>query len=124
MRLIALDLGKRRTGVAFYDTQTDIVVPLNVLQCSSDVELVGALQALLQERSPEHIIVGLPLLPSGKEGEQSAWVREVLQKLAPKQAVHFVDERYSTARDGSVDPDAAAACELLRGFLERKGRAE
>lgn len=131
MRLLSLDIGLRRTGVAFFDDATGIPLPLDTLRHASVGELLTQLSDILTSRRIEKIIVGLPLLPSGDEGAQVAEVRGVAQKLEEKgYQIVFVDERYTTPRSGASlrqakhapprsDGDAAAACEILRTFVEK-----
>ncbi len=128
MRYLALDIGKRRTGVAFLDEETGIPLPLDTLHHTSETELVTQVAAVSRSRDIAKIIVGLPLLPSGKEGEQAHYVREVADRLIHEGfKVTFLDERYTTkqsmlspieARISSknTDGDAAAACAILSIF--------
>jgi RNase H-fold protein (predicted Holliday junction resolvase) len=63
----------------------------------------------------DRLIIGLPLLPSGKEGAQAQHVRGIAETLEKSGiAVTLLDERYSSPRTKSADPDAAAALNLLQ----------
>ncbi|MDD4627916.1 MAG: Holliday junction resolvase RuvX [Candidatus Peribacteraceae bacterium] len=118
--ILALDIGKRRTGVAFYDSATAVPLPLDTIAHHSTEELLMHVAVLCKERKIDRIIVGLPLLLSGMEGEQSSFVRSVSEGLEALAPVTFLDERYSTPRDRDSDPDAAAACGILTTFVDRK----
>ncbi|TSC79659.1 MAG: putative holliday junction resolvase [Candidatus Peregrinibacteria bacterium Gr01-1014_25] len=121
MRLLSLDVGGKRTGVAYYDDATDIVLPLDTITHPSDEMLIEHVRALCSERNIDRVIVGLPLLPSGKEGAQSRATRAVADRLqATGIDVLLLDERYTT--EALDNPDAAAACTLLRTYIERKDR--
>lgn len=120
MKLLALDVGRKRTGVAFADTEQDIMFALSTLAHATETELVDQLVPMITERSIDRVVLGLPLLPSGTEGSQSTFVRSIGTML---QAHHiplaYLDERYTTPKHQQTDGDAAAACELLSNFLSR-----
>lgn len=122
MRFLALDIGTRRTGVAFFDDATGIPLPLDTLRHATAEELVARLRLLMDERKIEKLLIGLPLLPSGDEGSQARLVREVASMIGGDIPVVFVDERYSTPSSKETkhgvhashfDGDAAAACALF-----------
>ena len=128
MRFLALDIGTRRTGVAFLDTDTGIPLPLDTIHHSSSEELLKRVDEIAKARSIDRLIIGLPLLLSGEEGSQSGYVRDVAAALGKHGwQIAFVDERYTTDRKGKgsrgdseksieYDRDAAAACALLVSF--------
>lgn len=116
MNYLSLDLGRKHTGVAFYDARTKVPMPLDTLHHSSKDELLEKVTILASERVVDAFVIGLPLLPSGEEGEQARFARECAKKLCeacPWCELHFTDERL-TGGD-----DAKAALEILRVFLER-----
>ena len=118
MRLLALDIGRRHTGIAYYDDAMGIPLPLDTLTHDSSEELCAYLQQLSQQRGIDRVIVGLPLLPSGKEGAQAQFVRDVgamLEKAGMD--LSYLDERYTTPRQTQGDGNAAAACSLLEMAL-------
>jgi len=130
VKYLALDLGKSRTGVAFCDSDIGVPVALDTIEHRSRKELLTRVRTIVAERRIDSLVVGLPLLPSGEEGEQATWVRscaEDLQKIGLP--LDFVDERYSTPQTrhrlskneaisgGSLDGDAAAACGILQTHL-------
>ena len=130
MRIMALDIGKRRTGVAYLDQDVGIALPLDTIHHKTTEELFLALTPLLQQRRVERLVLGLPLLPSGEEGEQSRYVRGIGEHMATLGVpVEYRDERYSTPSftsakalrhsppPGQYDGDAAAACSLLSTFI-------
>ncbi len=120
MRILALDIGNRRTGIAFCDTETGVPLPLTSLSHRSLAEFVEQVGLLVKERHIERFIVGLPLLLSGKEGAQSTSVREAVAALSPLGLpVEFLDERFTTPQKQVSDGDAMAACSILLSYLER-----
>ena len=121
MHLLALDVGTRRTGIAFCDDQTQVPVSLPTLTHSSLDELATHVLSLCKDRNVPRVIVGLPFLPGGSEGSQCAVSREVGAQLSNQGIeVEFVDERYSTVNQKDVDGDAAAACQILLSYVDRK----
>lgn len=121
--LLAADIGKRRTGLALADTVAGFVVALDTIRHTSDEALLDAIQKTVRERQASEIVIGLPLLPQGKEGEQAAYVRGIAGSLSALVSipVTLVDERYTTGRKTTAsDPDARAACELLSTVLDQR----
>ena len=122
MRVLALDIGTRRTGVAFATFPPGIALILPTLRHTSIPRLLDQVAQLVHVRRIDHIVVGLPLLSSGKEGVQAQRVRALLPSLAFLNArVSTLDERYSTVRNSPQDPDAMAAWEILTVFIDRLG---
>jgi putative Holliday junction resolvase len=80
MRILALDVGNRRTGVAFLDDAVGIPLPLDTLMHQSMEELLPQIEQILTSRSVDRVIVGLPRLPSGEEGSQAGVSRSVGEK--------------------------------------------
>lgn len=128
MRILALDVGMRRTGVAYLDDMTGIPLPLDTISHSSEEDLIQRLRMLIDERGIDRVIIGLPLLPSGKEGSQSAVSRSIGQRLADAGlSVEYRDERHTTPRIShhkhalqarKIDGDAAAAYVLLSRYSD------
>jgi putative holliday junction resolvase len=119
MRLLALDIGMRHTGVAFFDDQTGVVLPADTLESDTDDALVDLILAEVAKRRPDRIVVGHPLLPSGTSGEQAAHVEMLVGRLQEQGLdVVLFDERYSSP-PGVKFGDAQAACTLLQTYLDR-----
>lgn len=121
MKLVALDVGERRTGVAYFDSAIDFVIPLDTIHHASASELLDAAQAVLTERGASKVVVGLPLLPSGLVGSQARFARQIQAELAKRgYDVDEIDERFTTDRQYPGDGDAKAACIVLNTYLQRK----
>lgn len=119
MHYLALDIGKRRTGVAFAESDVGVPVSLPTLEHTTLEELAEQVSALITERKIDHVVLGLPKLPGGEEGEQATYVRSFLPTLTKLGIPYsFIDERYSTQRTPDIDPDAAAACSILAVKLD------
>ena len=123
---LSLDIGRKHTGVAFCDSSVDIPLPLETVHHEDDAELASAVATLAKQREVTTLILGLPLMPNGEEGEEVEHVRfiaSLLSQVLPSARIEFLDEREtSKGAKGtkSDDPHALAALTLLRVFLERR----
>ena len=79
MRVLALDIGKKRIGVASGDTDTRIATPVRVMPAHEVTGNARTWQRLLEDYEPELLICGLPLSMSGQAGMQARAVREQAQ---------------------------------------------
>jgi putative Holliday junction resolvase len=124
MNILALDVGVRRTGVAFADQVSGVAVSLPTIAHRTPEELGRAVKRLIEERSADTLVIGIPFLPSGETGAQARHVREAAAAwdLSTDITVVEIDERYSTPREPGAEPDAEAACALLQTFLDRQKR--
>jgi putative pre-16S rRNA nuclease len=120
-KILALDYGRARTGVAVSDPTGTIARPLEVVeQASSDAGL-ARLAELVREQEAERIVVGLPLTLRGEHGAQAAETDRFVDALetAVDVPVERFDERFTSTLAGpGGDADARAAAHLLDGYLE------
>lgn len=120
---LALDLGQRRTGVAWCDAATGVPLPLRTLTHLTTGELLTTLEEVVRAREIRTVVVGLPLLPGGSEGSQATLVRSFVEELRsrfPQCTFHFLDERETTKGARGEDRDASAALAILQTYLERR----
>ncbi|OHA49462.1 MAG: hypothetical protein A2991_00330 [Candidatus Terrybacteria bacterium RIFCSPLOWO2_01_FULL_58_14] len=121
MRILGLDYGERRVGVAFADTGAARVA-LPLLTLSNDAALLLKLRTLIRDRGIVRVVVGLPLTLRGEEGAMAEAARQFGKRLHDNIAlpVDFVDERLTTkvARDAH-NRDAGAAAAILETWLAR-----
>jgi len=122
MLILALDLGMKRTGVAFADSENDFVMALDTITHESDTELIEKIGEIVRTKKIDEIVVGLPLLPGGEEGKQATIAREMSLKIekSVKKSVKLLDERFSTPHNGEGDRDACAALEIANISLGRR----
>lgn len=129
MRLLALDIGERRIGIAVSDSGI-LARPHSVLQRRSKQEDFARLRQLIAELNIERVIVGLPYSLSGYEqiGPQGRRIRRYAEALAKTLTIpiEYFDESYSTleakaflssAGQKKVPLDAAAAAVILQNYL-------
>ena len=124
MRVLALDFGEARCGVAVSDPTGTLATPLDAVQRPDTKRGLATLGRLVTEYEPDHVLVGLPLTLAGDEGPQAQRTREFAGRLAERIGVPVVlhDERLTTRqalREGARDVDSRAAAHLLDGYLAR-----
>lgn len=121
MKYLGLDLGNKRTGVAFADSQDDILFSLETIHHTSTEELVDAIKSFVTQRQIDEVVLGLPLLLGGTEGAQATHTREVAKALEEAKIPYsLLDERYTSGSQRDIDKDAAAACQILAVKLAQK----
>jgi putative pre-16S rRNA nuclease len=140
-RILAVDWGEIRIGLALSDETQTLASPLETLVRRAGKRLpMPRLLELTSLHQPVGIVVGLPLSPEGTEEESASAAREMAATIARRTGLplELWDERMSTARalaaiweqGGSTrgrkrEVDALAASVLLQHFLDaRKNRAE
>lgn len=131
-RVLALDPGTRRIGVAVSDPARILASPLEVIEGSDPLP---RLRELVAHYEPDVVVVGLPTSLSGTEGPAAVAARRFAQEVAEalEVPVELVDERFTTRtaesamveggvrrreRRGKVDKVAAAV--ILQQYLERQ----
>jgi putative Holliday junction resolvase len=129
MRVIALDYGSARCGVAMCDPTETIVTPVEPVAAAGTRAGIGRLAALVAQREAAAVVVGLPLSLRGGETAQTAETRAFADRLARRLGnavpVLLHDERLTTAlarRDPSQreSEDSRAAAHLLEDWLARR----
>ena len=130
MRVLALDYGAARTGVAVSDPSGTLARPLTVVERAGSDAGLRELAAIVAREAAELVVVGLPISLDSGEHAQAHEVRAFVTRLSAALAVPVVtyDERFTTKlaaeRGGRSALDARAAAVLLEDFLraeERRG---
>ena len=130
MKVLGIDLGRKRIGIALGDTVNKIAVGLPTLINSKSV--LSDIQKVIEKENIERIIVGLPKTLNGKIGSQAGYTQKWAANLAYTLGikVEYEDERLSSklARDSLVaigkeltkeDIDQAAAVLILQSYLDK-----
>ena len=129
MKVLALDYGRARTGVAVSDPTGTLARPLGVVERAATESGLRRLAELVAEEQAERIVVGLPVTLRGERGEQACETERFVEALreAVVVPVEFFDERFTTdlaRRDAGAAPeDARAAAHLLSTYLAWSSRA-
>ena len=125
MKVMALDYGFARTGVAVSDPTGTVARPLGVVEGAASDAGLAELARLVRDEAPERVVVGLPLTLRGTRGEQAAETERFVEALRGvlDVPVELFDERFTTdlaqQTAGTAPEDALAAAHLLSGWLER-----
>ena len=121
MKVLALDYGAARTGVAVSDPTGTLARPLRTVERAASEEGMEELAELVRAEEVERVVVGLPLTLRGERGSQA---EETERFAAALQAILDVpverfDERFTTTLAGpGAGEDARAAAHLLTSYLE------
>ena len=127
MRVLALDYGSARCGVALSDPTGTLATPLEPVLRPDTRKGMRRVLELVRSSEAELVLVGLPLSLSGSDSAQTLRSREFAERLAAlvRVPVELADERFTTklARDlgGTAAEDSRAAAVLLDGWLARRG---
>jgi putative holliday junction resolvase len=126
VKVLALDYGPARTGVAVSDPTGTLARPVGVVKRASSEAGLARLLELVRAEEPDRIVVGLPLTLRGEHGEQARATERFVATLraAVDVPVESLDERFTTALAAQTPAraaeDARAAAHLLTTYLERE----
>ena len=97
-RVMALDVGGRRIGVALSDTTRVLASPLTTLRAEPRDRVLSEIAALVQRHEVVEVVVGLPLTLSGEIGPQAHTIQLFVERLKGVLTVpiHMLDERLTT----------------------------
>jgi putative Holliday junction resolvase len=129
-RVLALDFGSARCGVAVSDPTGTLATPIDPVLRPASRKGLARVADVVREREVERIVVGLPLGLSGRETSQTketrAWAKVLAERVTVP--VELYDERFTTAiasrsGDRRTSEDSRAAAVLLEGYLAARGSA-
>ena len=126
MKVLALDYGSARTGVAVSDPTGTVARPLGVVERAASEDGIARLVELAREQDVERIVVGLPITLRGEHGAQAEETDRFVELLraAVDLPVESFDERFTTklaeAGETRAEQDAVAAAHLLSSYLTWK----
>jgi putative transcription antitermination factor YqgF len=118
VKVLALDYGAARTGVAVSDPTGTLARPVCIVERAGTDTGLDSLVAVIEREAPERIVVGMPVTLRGEHGEQAHATDEFVETLRERVQVpvETYDERFtSVLADGD---DAKAAAHLLSSYLE------
>lgn len=130
-RILAVDWGRRRVGLAVSDPSRKIARPLATLEVRSPEEACRGILEAARKETAELILIGLPLNADGDEGPSAARARDLGRSLETKGLrVEYRDERWTSEdaveflkqrgerRPPKTRIDQVAALLLLQGYLD------
>jgi putative holliday junction resolvase len=126
VKVLALDYGSARTGVAVSDPTGTVARPLEVVEDASSPAGLTRLREIVEREEVERVVVGLPITLRGERGAQAKETEQFASALreAVNVPVESFDERFTTklAESSPTDApsDAVAAAHLLSTYLEWK----
>lgn len=138
MRVLALDIGEVRCGIAVSDPAERVATPVTVLPTQEVLALARPFWAVLDEWEPELLLCGLPYTLSGEEGPQAKRIRAAAATIAKGCDLPFelTDERLSSKeakrvlREGGLNEkqmrgkiDMVAASLFLQAWLDERASA-
>ena len=137
MRILSIDYGKKRTGIAVTDPSQIIA---NGLTTVDTAQLIKFLKDYVNKEAVERFVVGLPTQPNGQPSANQKRVlafAEKLKKLLPNIPIDFYDERFTSvlAHQAILDSgigkkrrqsdkglvDEISACIILQNYMDRRG---
>jgi putative holliday junction resolvase len=131
VKVLALDYGRARTGMAVSDATGILARPLGIIRAVRKARGMDELLARIAEESPERIVVGLPVTLRGERGAQAREALDFVRELEGRCTIPIetYDERFTTtmatrtlsgrSRGRTDGDDAVAAAHLLEGYLQR-----
>jgi putative Holliday junction resolvase len=126
VKVLALDYGSARTGVAVSDPTGTLARPLEVVENASAPAGLKHLAELAEREGVEQIVVGLPVTLRGERGAQAEETEAFVSALraVTRLPIESFDERFTTklaeAQPSEAPSDAVAAAHLLSTYLEWK----
>jgi putative Holliday junction resolvase len=132
-RILGIDFGEKRMGLAVSDPEGRIAVPLSTVRRTSDTQAIRQIIDIALEQGVEHFVVGEPLNLDGSRGPAAARAGSFARKLAVESGlpVELTDETLTSVeaeerlRQAGIDPrrhpekiDATAAQILLQQYLD------
>jgi putative Holliday junction resolvase len=120
-RILALDLGKKRIGLALSDPLGITAQGLPNLERRRKRDDLAALAQLVKEREVGLILMGNPVNMGGSEGRQSAWVHEFAEALEKQTGlpIRFWDERLTTVQAHRVLRESGISLEKRAAAVDR-----
>lgn len=134
MRIVGIDFGEKRIGVAAADDRMNIALPVGTTDVNGDP--VDAVVRIVDEQHADQLVVGLPFSLTGAEGPQAQRVRSAVEELSHRITIPIrtYDERLTTAQARHATPaarptgrrgqregahkDALAAAIMLQAYLD------
>lgn len=133
MRIMCLDIGDKRVGIAITDESEILATPFDVLKRTNLKDDIFKIKSLVEKLDVKLIVIGLPYDSEGRKTFQAEKIErfaEYLKKIIP---VDYYDERFSTKealnsfkdqnikeKKGKVYLDKVSASLILQGYIERR----
>ncbi len=120
MRVLALDIGEVRVGVAVSDPGARVASPVCVLPAAEVLAHAVSFRRVLEDWEPDLLVCGLPRTLSGEEGPQAERIRAQAEKIAQSCGLplEFADERLSSAEAKRILREQGLSERSMRGRVD------
>ena len=120
MRILALDIGQVRCGIAVCDPAERVASPVCVLPAVEVVQHAKSFRRLLEDWEPEMLVAGLPLTMAGEEGPQVARIRTFAETVARNTGLplEVADERLSSSEAKRILHEKGYSEKQMRGKVD------
>ena len=122
MKIMALDLGDSRIGIAFSDKMNIIANGYETYNRKSLKEDFEYISTLISKNDVDEVVIGLPINMDGTEGERVALAREFGNKLSeyiPNKKINYIDERLTTVSAEKVLLEADVSREKRKKVIDK-----
>lgn len=120
MRIMALDIGEKRIGIAISDPDERVASPVCVLPSDEVRAKAKSFQRILEDWEPELLLCGLPETLAGEEGPQARRIREFAGEISHSTGlpIEFADERLSSAEAKRSLRESGLSEKAMRGKID------
>jgi len=125
-RILAIDYGEVRMGLAISDPLRIFAFPLTVIDLKKNVDFIKTIQDIIKEKEVKRIIIGYPLKMDGSEGIQTEKVKGFVEELKGKINIdiEMVDERLTTTVAQRALTDIGIGQKKQRGIIDKIAAAK
>lgn len=128
MKILGIDHGLKRVGLAMGDTETKIATPFGLIIVENQEQLLNEIKKIVTSEAVDVVVVGEPLGLMGQDTTQSKIINEFVDQLKEQKLVVVLsDERYSSLRaDEAIESgskksrDELAALYMLQDYLDKQ----
>ena len=120
MRVLALDIGEVRVGVAVSDPGARVASPVCVLPAAEVLACARSFRRVLEDWEPDVLLCGRPLTRAGEEGPQAERIKKQAQSIAETCGLplEFADERLSSAEAKRILKEQGLSERSMRGKVD------
>lgn len=120
MRVLALDIGEKRTGVAVSDPTGRVASPVCVLPSAEVLAHAASFRRVLEDWEPEALLAGLPMTLAGEDGPQAERIKSQAESIAARCGLplEFADERLSSAEAKRILREQGLSERSMRGKVD------
>lgn len=117
MRILAIDYGRKKCGIAISDSENKIAIPYGTIETKG---LFAEIKKLIEEKNISKVVIGLPLSLSGKEIEITKDIYRLKEKIEEvfNLEVILLDERMTSKIFNQKNVDDLSAMVLLQDYLK------